>query len=198
MRGPQSIAARASLPMAAAFAIALLATGCGDEIKLERRTVTFPNGKSIREDWTFMRKPNGDSLEHGVHKKFFWSGSTSESVIWKMGKRDGSAQAWYENGSVKWQKNYDDGKKQGTWRLSYKDGHPWIVVNYDKDQINGTVQVWDKSGATEPKTAEYANGVCKSGDCALLDAPVAPPDMAVNDKVELTRDWDIVKEFLDL
>ena len=42
-------------------------------------TVTYPNGKSVREDWTFFRKPNGDSLKHGVHKKFFWNGNTAES-----------------------------------------------------------------------------------------------------------------------
>jgi hypothetical protein len=193
MRGPISIA----LPVAAAFAIAMVFTGCGDDIKLERRSVTYPNGKSVKEDWTFIRKPNGDSLEHGVHKKFFWSGGTSESVIWKMGKRDGSAQAWYENGAVKWQKNYDAGKKQGTWRLFYKDGHPWIITEYDKDMLVGTVQFWDKSGETEPKTAQYANGTCQSGACNLLEAPILPEDVTATEKVEITRDWDIIKEFLD-
>lgn len=190
-------ALRAALGACAVLGLALALTGCGEELKLERRTVTYPNGKSVREDWTFVRKPNGDSLKHGVHKKFFWSGSTSESVIWKMGKRDGSAQAWYDNGGVKWQKSYVDGKKQGTWRLSYQDGHPWMVMTYADDKLTGQIQVWDKSGAPDPKTAEYENGVCKSGDCNLLEAPMAPPEATTVETVAMTREWDIIREFLD-
>jgi hypothetical protein len=204
MRGPISYAFRSlpsifrsALGAAAALSLAALLAGCGDDLKLERRSITYPNGKSVREDWTFIRKPNGDSLEHGVHRKFFWSGATSESVIWKMGKRDGSAQAWYENGSVKWQKSYDNGKKQGTWRLSYKDGHPWIVMTYEKDLIVDTVKVWDKSGAPDPKTAQYSNGSCTSGECNLLEKPAAPADTGAAAKLELDRDWDIIREFLD-
>ncbi len=170
--------------------------GCGEELRLERRTVTYPNGKSVREDWTFTRKPNGDTLEHGVHKKFFWNGSASESVIWKLGKKDGSAQAWYENGAVKWQKSYDNGAKQGTWRLSYLDGKPWIVTNYAKDQLNGEVQYWGKDGS-DVKAGQYLNGSCQSGECALLDAPILAPDATAADSVEARRSWEIVKEFLD-
>jgi hypothetical protein len=180
-----------------ALPVAFLLSGCGDEPQLERRTVTYPNGKSVSEDWTFIRKPNGDTLRHGVHKKFFWNGNTSESVIWKMGQKDGSAQAWYDNGAVKWQKSYAEGKKQGTWHLFYQDGHPWIVAHYDKDHLTGTLQVWDKADATEPKTAEFANGSCTSGECNLLEAPVLPPDIPAGEKVEKTRAWDIVKGFLD-
>ena len=180
-----------------AFPIAALLIGCGDDVKLERRTVTYPNGKSVKEDWTFQRMANGDSVAQGVHKKFFWSGSTSESVIWKDGKREGSAQAWYENGSVKWQKSYDAGKKTNTWRLSYKDGHPWMVAAYTDDKLDGTVQVWDKADAAQPKEAVFKNGACQSGECGLLDAPILPADIAPAAKVEKMRDWEIVKDFLD-
>ncbi|MEO7427039.1 MAG: hypothetical protein ABI036_17760, partial [Fibrobacteria bacterium] len=187
-------------PVSLLFSAALLLTACGDDVQLERRTVTYPNGKSVREDWTFYRKPNGDSIAQGVHKKFFWSGSTSESVIWKEGKRDGSAQAWYENGLVKWQKSYDMGKRIKTWRLTYKDGQPWIIAAFKDDKLMDTVKVWDKDGTPEPKTAVFKDGTCVSGDCALLDAPVLPADTsaaAVTEKVEKTRDWEIVSEFLD-
>jgi antitoxin component YwqK of YwqJK toxin-antitoxin module len=174
-----------------------LLAGCGDDIKLERRTITYPNGKSVKEDWTFWRKPNGDSLAHGVHKKFFWNGNVSESVIWKLGKRDGSAQAWYDNGAAKWQKSYEDGKKTGTWRLFYQDGHPWLVTHYDNDQLNGTVQMWGKEGAEEPKEAKYVNGACQSGECSLLAEPIIPAEMPAAEKVETTRSWEIIKDFLD-
>jgi antitoxin component YwqK of YwqJK toxin-antitoxin module len=132
-----------------------------------------------------------------VHKKFFWSGSTSESVIWKEGKRDGSAQAWHENGAVKWQKTYAMGKRIQTWRLSFKDGSPWIVAPFSDDKLNGTVQVWDKAAAAQPKEAVFKEGDCASGDCALLDPPVLPVDIPAGEKVEKTREWDLVREFLD-
>ncbi len=180
-----------------ALPIALMLAACGEDVKLERRTVTYPNGKSVKEDWTFYRKPNGDSVAQGVHKKFFWSGSTSESVIWKDGKRDGSAQAWYENGAVKWQKSYAMGKRTNAWRLSYKDGQPWIVAAYKDDKLDGTVQVWDKADASQPKEAVFKDGNCASGDCSLLDAPKLPDDIAPAQKVEKTRAWEIVKDFLD-
>lgn len=188
MRGPVAI-------LAGACAFLLIA--CGEEVRLERRTVTYPNGKSVKEDWTFTRKPNGDTLEHGVHKKFFWNGSASESVIWKMGKRDGSAQAWYDNGAAKWQKNYENGEKRGTWRLFFLDGQPWIVAGFDKDKLHGKVQVWSKTQPGEPRTAEFDHGNCTSGDCALLEIPSAPPDAPAPEKVEASRTAEILRDFLD-
>jgi hypothetical protein len=175
----------------------LVLSGCGDDVRLERRTITYPNGKAVKEDWTFTRKPNGDTLEHGVHKKFFWNGNPSESVMWNMGKRDGSAQAWYENGAAKWQKSYDKGEKKGTWRLFYPDGHPWIVANFDKDKLHGKVQVWGKTGG-DPREAEFDHGSCKSGDCALLEEPTAPPDATAAQQTETKRDREALKDFLDL
>lgn len=180
-----------------AFPVAALIIGCGDDVKLERRSITYPNGKSVKEDWTFYRKPNGDSVAQGVHKKFFWSGSVSESVIWKEGKRQGSAEAWYDNGGVKWQKSYDEGEKTDTWRLSYRDGHPWMIVNFKDDQLTGAAQVWEKGNPSQPREAMFQGGNCVSGDCGLLDAPVIPEDMPASEKLEKTRDWEIVKEFLD-
>lgn len=188
---------RVSAPLAFCAAILFGLAGCGEEIRLERRSVTFPNGKSVKEDWTFTRKPNGDTLEHGVHKKFFWNGNAAESVIWKMGRRDGSAQAWYDNGAVKWQKAYDNGEKKGTWRLFFLDGQPWIVVTYEKDKLQGSVQVWSKTGGGEPKEAQFEAGICKGGECAVLEEPVLAPDAPAADKVEATRSWEIVKAFLD-
>jgi hypothetical protein len=192
-------------------ALSLVLAGCGEEVRLERRTVTYPNGKGVKEDWTFTRKPNGDTLEHGVHKKFFWNGNPGESVVWKMGKRDGSAQAWYDNGAAKWQKSYVKGEKQGDWRLFFLDGQPWIVVGWDKDKLHGKAKVWSKTGG-DPREAEFDHGNCKSGDCALLELPPelppeapaaeAPatddaPNAAAAARIEAARVRNILRDFLD-
>ena len=41
----------ASIALCSAF----LLLACGEDVRLERRTVTYPNGKSVKEDWTFTR-----------------------------------------------------------------------------------------------------------------------------------------------
>jgi hypothetical protein len=182
------------ISLAATFAILLIA--CGKEPIPEYRIVYYPNKKNVKEEWSIIRTPRGDTLEQGVHKQYFWNGTTASSEVWKKGLRDGSAQAWYENGTVKWQKSYAEGKRQGTWRLSYKDGHPWMVVGYDKDVLNGKAQVWGKDDATESKEAEFKAGNCVSGECALLEPAPAPVDTSAAAQVEAARSREIVSGFL--
>jgi antitoxin component YwqK of YwqJK toxin-antitoxin module len=188
---------RISLSIALGAMIAVLFAGCGKEENLKRHIVLYPNSKNFKEEWTIKTLPNGDTLMHGVNKEYFWNGSTKKSVVWKEGKRDGSAQAWYDNGANKWQKSYDNGKKVSTWRLFYSDGHPWIVAPYQNDALNGKVQVWDKADLDKPKEAEYKDGSCVSGDCGLLDPKKAAEDAAPADKTQVQRDNESLAEFLD-
>lgn len=183
-----------SLAWAALFSILLAA--CNKEENLKRRVVLYPNGKNFKEEWTVKILPNGDTLMHGVSKEYFWGGSTKKSVVWKDGKRDGSAQAWYDNGGAKWQKSYDAGKKVGTWRLFYANGHPWMAINYQNDVMNGKVQVWDRDDAEAPVEAVFANGACNSGECGLLDQKPPAPNAPPPDKNQI-RDKDIVQDFMD-
>jgi len=177
--------------------LTMILSGCGKEVKLERRAVMYPNGKTVMEDWTITRMPNGDTLLHGVRRKLFWNGTNSESVMWNMGQKHGTSLAWYESGEMKWQKAFEKGEPKGTWRLFYRDGKPWINVNHEKSQIHGTVEVWDRTGSGEPRKAEFAKGACVSGDCSLLEAPAVPSDITAAEKVEMTRSWDIIREFLE-
>jgi hypothetical protein len=183
--------------IAASVASALLLVACGKDPIPEYRIVYYPNKKNVKEEWSIIRTPRGDTLEQGVHKQYFWNGSTSQSEIWKQGKREGSAQAWYETGAVKWQKSYDGGKRQGTWRLFYKEGHPWITLTYDKDMLSGKVQVWDKTESTEPKEANYTNGSCVSGECSVLEAQPAPPTATPADITDRARTKEIIDAFLN-
>lgn len=183
------------ISLAAIFAILII--GCGKEPTPEYRIVYYPNKKNVKEEWSIIRTPRGDTLEQGVHKQYFWNGTTSSSEVWKQGKREGSAQAWYDNGAVKWQKSYAEGKRQGTWRLSYKDGHPWMVVTYDKDVLDGKAQVWGKDDAVQSKEAAFAKGNCVSGECALLEVAPNPADTSAAAKVEFNRTRETVEGFLN-
>ena len=171
--------------------------GCGKDENVEKRIVFHPKGRIIKEEWLIKRTPRGDTLLHGVRKENYWNGAAKQAVVWKEGKRDGSAQAWYENGALKWQKSYVEGKKEGTWRLYYKGGHTWMTVTYLNDALEGAAQVWEKADSDTPKEVKYAKGSCISGECAALDGPPITEDLAPEKKLELTRDREIIREFLD-
>lgn len=181
----------------AAVLLAACLVGCGKEENLKRQIVLFPNSKNFKEEWFIKLLPNGDTLMHGVNKEYFWNGSTKRSVVWKDGKKDGTAQAWYDNGAVKWQKAYVMGEKTGTWRLFFSDGHPWIVLTHVGGAIDGKVQVWDKTDADKPKEAIYAKGACTGGECGILDPKIVPEEAAPAERTPLERDNESLREFLE-
>ena len=183
--------------MACAALAATIFLGCGkEEQNLKRQMVFFPNSKNFKQEWTIKMLPNGDTLMHGVAKEYFWNGSTAKSVVWKEGQRDGTAQAWYDNGRVKWQKSYDKGKRTNIWRLSYSDGRPWLVVIYVEGGLTGKAQAWE-NGVAEPKEAEFLKGSCVSGDCSILEPKLLPEAATPAEKTEAERVTATIQEFLD-
>jgi hypothetical protein len=190
--GDKGVEMKMGISLAALFAVYLM--GCGKEPIPEYRIVYYPNKKNVKEEWSIIRTPRGDTLQHGVHKQYFWNGTPAQSEVWKQGKRQGSAQAWYESGEVKWQKNYVDNKPDGTWRLNRKGGQPWEVINFDKGLIDGTVQIWDKADAGMVKEAVFAKGNCVSGECGLMDFPAISSDTGAV-AIEMARDREIVEAF---
>lgn len=187
--------------LAALAVIALIGLpGCNkEEGKLAHRVVLHPGSTNkIKLEWTIKQLPNNDTLIHGVMKEYYWSGSTKKSVEWKEGQKDGTAQAWYDNGSQQWMKSYDQGKKAKTWRLFYSDANPWMVMNYNKDgALEGTVQKWDRMDPGQPKEAVFANGNCTSGDCNILALPEVTEETPAANKNAIARDREIMADFLD-
>jgi hypothetical protein len=183
--------------LAWAAVLAAMLAGCGKEENLKRHIVLYPNSKNFKEEWVIKMLPNGDTLMHGVAKEYFWSGSTKKSVIWKEGKKDGGAQAWYDNGANEWQKSYIGGKREGTWRLFFPDGHAWVIVEYKNDALNGKAQVWAKSDEEKPKEATFQNGSCVSGECGLLDPIKVGEDAPPPEKTAAEKANQTMAEFLE-
>lgn len=193
---------RAFTAIATWVAITMLGlTGCGKDVEpnLARRIVYHPgNGKHIQLEWTINKLPNGDTLMHGVMKEYYWNGSNKKSVIWVDGKRDGSAQSWYDNGNQQWQKSYEKGNKVNTWRLFFPDGNPWIVLSHNKEGgLEGTVQRWDRFETATPKEAVFSKGSCVSGDCNILALPEVVETDPQPNKVQTAKDREILADFLD-
>jgi hypothetical protein len=172
--------------------------GCGEEERnLKRRIVYHPNSKNIRTEWIVDVKPNGDTALHGAVKDYYWGGGSRKSVVWADGVRDGSAQAWYENGDQMWQKNYVKGRKDGTWRLFYSDGKPWMVMTFDKEgKLEGEVKRWGRD-SENPDVAAFSAGACASGNCNILALPEVPEEASTAEKKLIAKDLEILVEFLD-
>lgn len=171
--------------------------GCEKPPIPEYRIVYYPNKKNIKEEWSIVRTPRGDTMEHGTHKTYNWDGSVATSAVWKQGKKDGSSQAWYESGTEQWQKFYKEGKRQGKWRLVYKEGNPWINVNYSEDKLNGKAQSWNRGDSTKTKEAIYNNGNCISGDCSVLDVPAPSQDTSTAVQAEIKKVTGTITTFLE-
>ncbi len=182
------------IQLAALILGSILVVNCTKDPIPEFRIVYFPNKKNIKEEWSIVRTPRGDTLEQGVHKLFYWDGAAAQSEVWKQGKREGSSQAWYENGGTKWLKHYVAGRPDGLWRLNRQDGQPWEVRNYANGFLNGPLQVWDNSSPSVLKEAIFTKGNCTSGDCGLLDFPIPPSDTGVV-ATEMARDRAIIEAF---
>jgi hypothetical protein len=176
--------------------------GCGEEERnLKRRIVYHPSSKSIsksiQREWTVDVKPNGDTLLHGAVKDYYWGGANRKSVVWVDGVRHGSSQAWYDNGGQQWQKNFIKGERDGTWRLFYSDANPWMVVEYKNGKLEGTVKKWSRTEPNQPEEAVFSAGLCKSGNCNILDLPEATEEVSTADRNQISRDRDILVDFLD-
>lgn len=188
--------------MAALAAFLLLGlSGCGKDEKedLRRRIVYHPgNSKSIQLEWTVKLHPNGDTSMHGAMKEYYWGGANKKSVEWKDGRKDGSAQAWYDNGSQQWIKSYEKGRKARTWRLFFSDGNPWMVMNFNKEgALEGQVQRWDRMDPGQVREATFANGNCASGDCNILALPEVTDETPPANRNAIARDREIMADFLD-
>ncbi len=143
--------------------------GCTQEAKLEPRVIMHPN-KSIWKKWSIQRTPQGDTLIQGPYKEFYWDGSPSQSTEYKDGLRQGSSDAWYENGKSKWTKMYDQNKKVGIWRLYSANGYPNLEVHFAEGLMDGSLKIWDVTDSTSFVEAQFTKGQCSGGACNALDS----------------------------
>ena len=173
-----------------AFIGAVLWLGCSKDAPLEQRTILHPN-KSIWKKWTIQRTPQGDTLIHGAYKEFYWNGSPAQSTEYKYGIRQGTSQAWYDNGNSKWTKVYRENKREGIWRLYSSNGLPLMEVNFKDGLLHGPFRVWDKIDTSVVVEAEYLNGQCFKGACGAMDSVQAVREESDN------RHASLAKEFLE-
>ena len=75
------------------------------------------------------------------------TGSLVRSMTeYHAGLRDGSAQAWYANGQLAYERTYRRGKEEGEHRGWWPDGTPHFVYHYRDGLTEGTAREWFPSG----------------------------------------------------
>jgi hypothetical protein len=121
---------------------AWLLIGCGEELPLEEKIVTHPGRGSVWKKYHFQITPQRDTLIQGAYQEFYWDATPALSTIYKDGKPQGSSQAWYESGELKWTKNYDAGQPKGAWRLYSMNGQNWGEVVYLNGKREGQAKCW--------------------------------------------------------
>ena len=177
-----------------AFLLACFFSACTKEAPLVQRVILHPN-RSIWKSWFIQQMPKGDTVLQGAYKEFYWNGSPAEVTQYRDGAKDGSSQAWYDNGSTQWSKTYARGKRAGIWRLYTSDGRTRLEVPFEEDLIHGIVKIWDPHDTASVRPAKYLKGACVDGACAALDslqdAPHTPRGAGKR------PDADLVRPFLE-
>src|SRR5690349_10194473 len=62
--------------------------------------------------------------------------------------RHGQFQAFYENGQIASEGQYDQGKESGLWRNFHENGQVAVEGSYQEGKKVGEWRYWDASGAT--------------------------------------------------
>lgn len=122
----------------------------------------------------FLRNDNGTWKYKGSNYSGYIVEKKRERIVGKVpvinGKENGTATAWYENGSKKFERSYLNGDREGIhkgWHSNgslafefffhqdkyegvqksyYPDGKPWQVLNYTGGYEEGKQKTWNKEG----------------------------------------------------
>ncbi len=86
------------------------------------------------------------------------NGKVSEEGTWKVNKWVGKYKLFYENGNVQQEFNFNTtGKREGPQDYFYEDGTKMITGNWANGKESGTVTEFHPDGSTK-KTTNYNNG----------------------------------------
>jgi antitoxin component YwqK of YwqJK toxin-antitoxin module len=75
------------------------------------------------------------------------SGRLSSRTPYLKGREDGLAEAFYPDGSIRFQRLYRRGKREGTHRGFWPDGKPQFVNHYEHDLFEGEQLTFFENGA---------------------------------------------------
>ncbi len=146
----------------------ILLLACSKKEELKKHISYYSDGRAIREEWSEKITPTGE-VKHGTQILNYKNWTHQEMIQWKDGQKEGVSQAWYESGTLKWEKYYTAGKKNGKWMLYYPHGGRAVILNYENDFLDGESRLWAFSGDSVGVPAVFKKGACQSGNCLAFE-----------------------------
>lgn len=74
------------------------------------------------------------------------NGDTAKIVPFYEGREEGYAKSWYSNQMLAEQRLYRKGKKEGTHQAWWENGQPKFVYQFSNDEHEGVQQAWAATG----------------------------------------------------
>jgi len=99
-----------------------------------------------KENKSIFKCYNIEGRQQGLHREWFKDGTLHYERNYNDGKTNGTWKAWYEDGILFYEKNYKDEKKDGVQREWYKDGILHFENNYIDDKKDGMHKAWHENG----------------------------------------------------
>jgi antitoxin component YwqK of YwqJK toxin-antitoxin module len=101
--------------------------------------------KLMQLEHSLMQK---NLLKEGEEWFFYADGKPKLKVVWENDQIHGVVQSWYENGLVESERMYSSNKKEGSAFAWYQDGSRMLIEEYENDLlVNGR---YYKKGDNEP------------------------------------------------
>lgn len=90
----------------------------------------------------------------GIH--FFLNKECAE--LYQMCKNNGVFRAWYKNGQLKYERNFENRTLHGVNKAWYENGQQHFIEHYNDGYLHGNVKDWYENGKLK-RDCNYKNGI---------------------------------------
>lgn len=98
-----------------------------------------------------------DGVREGQWQCYYLSGQRQMTMNYRAGKKNGSVDAWLENGVPDFTSTWKDGLLDGPFVSFYANGQPHLKSGYAKGLPDGEMSEWREDGSLL-RRATYHNG----------------------------------------
>lgn len=133
----------------------LTAEGKYKNQKREGLWLFYYKGKKIIEE-TYK---NG--LKNGISKAFFENGQVADERNWEMDVENGVWRQYYPSGKLKLETRVDNGIRNSVYYTYYENGRFEVQGHYKNDRMEGEWVYFDNSGK-EVKRVKYTDGIAEN------------------------------------
>jgi hypothetical protein len=105
--------------------------------------VTRNMSRRPTEVWRVALDSGGAWVRHGRDVKYFLDGQVKSEETWHMGRLEGAASYWYENGAKEGETNFVDGLPEGISVSWYPTGVRESEKTWKSGKLDGWERRWD-------------------------------------------------------